>query len=349
MIVRILANLAIILVNFYVLIKLKGNLLPQRKQSILEILSYVLIQTIVGLFMVATAPVILGVRFDFRIILYIMMNKYLGPKITVPTIVLLSLSRLFFTSYLSLFYNLLMMVILIVTLPRLFRWSKRYFNELGQLMVVNDIYLLILCPMYVFSMGDIRQGLLVTSVILLASTAFIIVIHYVSKDIEKMFELAVIDNLSSLFNSRQLHLDMANLSEHTSGYALLIIDIDDFKKYNDQFGHLLGDEVIRRFSSALRQAVDNQGQAYRYGGEEFVVIIQDPQGKIAYKVAQAVRDAVRALAIPCDTSGRQAIHVTASIGIAYQWKAESLLDTFGRADNALYTAKITGKDRIIIG
>lgn len=349
MIVRILANLAIILVDFYVLIKLNGGFLPQKKLGYKDCWSLILIQTIVGLFMLITAPMISGVRFDFRIILYVMMIKYLGSRVTLPTVLLLGMSRLYFESNLSIPLNMSFTLLIVITLPFFYQWTKNHFNELGQLLVLNDIYLIILLPLYIYNMGNLQDAMIVFSVNLLTSSAFIIVIHYVSKDIQKLFNLAVIDSLSTLYNSRQLQEDLVRLSQELGGYALLQIDIDDFKNYNDQFGHLVGDEVIRRFSRVLKEAVGDDFLAYRYGGEEFVVIVKDPEGKIAYQVAKDVRKQIRALSIPCEKSGTQDLTITASIGIAYQWREEQLLNTFKRADQAMYTAKVNGKDQIIIG
>lgn len=349
MIVRILANLAIILVDFYVLIKLNGGLLPHKKQDNKVWLSYILVQTIVGIFMLATAPMIMGVRFDFRIILYIVMIKHLGPKITVPTVFLLGMIRLYFESNLSLILNVSFTLLIALTLPILYDWTKKYFNELGQMWMINDIYLILLLPMYVYNLGNWKDTFVVFSVTLLSSTVFIYVVHYVSNDIRKLFDLAVIDNLTTLYNARQLQKDLAMLSDEPGRYALVIIDIDDFKKYNDQFGHLVGDEVIRRFSKTLKHAVGEQSSVYRYGGEEFVVIVKEQSGRKAYKVAQDVRDQIRGLAIYCENTGENNISVTASIGIAYQWSEEELFNTFKRADQAMYLAKMNGKDQIIIG
>lgn len=349
MIVRILANMAIILVDFYVLIKLNGVLLPHKKQDTKVWLSYVFVQTIVGMFMLATAPMILGVRFDFRIILYIVMIKHLGPKITVPTIFLLGIIRLYFESHLSVVLNLSFTLILIITLPLVYEWSKKYFNELGQLWVSNHIYLIIFLPLYLYSLGNWQDAFIVFSVSLLSSTIFIYVIYYVAKDIRKLFDLAVIDNLTTLYNARQLQKDLATLSDEPGRYALVIIDIDDFKTYNDQFGHLVGDEVIRRFSRTLKNVVGQESSVYRYGGEEFVVIVKEQAGRKAYQVAQEVRDQIRGLSIYSEQTDEYNIKVTASIGIAYQWSEEELFNTFKRADQAMYVAKMNGKDQIIIG
>lgn len=346
MLIKIGANLAIILVNFYVLIKLYNRklsygLLPRRKKGKKLLAMLIAIQTIVGLFMLATAPVIFGVRFDFRIILYIMMNKYLGHRVTIPTIFILSFARLFFESNLSLPLNFIFAVYLMMTLPTFFEWSKKHFNELGQLIVVNNIYLLTLIPFYYLRLAHWRDVVVVGTVVLLASFGFIYIINYVVSDIEKLFALAMRDSLSKLFNTRQLQGDLVSFSSKPTQYGLLIIDIDDFKLYNDTYGHLVGDDVIRQFSRTLSDVVDGAHPAYRYGGEEFVVIIEDKTGKLALDLAQTIQDKVRQLII-----GPESLKLTVSIGVAHRFAGESLMKTFSRADQAMYFAKANGKNQI---
>lgn len=349
LIVRILGNLAIILVDLYILIKLNNNDFPLKKQGPKELAVYILIQTIVCLFMLAMAPMILGLRFDFRVILYILMATYLGLKVTLPTIAIVAIGRLFFSSYLSITSNLIFSAYLILTLPFFLEWSKKYFNDLGQLLVVNDIYLVSLLPFYIYTLGSLQKAFMFFSIALLSSTVFILIIHYVMLDIRKLLNLAIIDNLSDLYNSRRLQEDLSKYSKSDTKYALLMIDIDDFKCYNDLYGHLVGDEVIRRFSLVLKNAVGKDYSAYRYGGEEFVVLVKDQNGKVGYRVAQAFQTRLQDLVIASPMGGEQLITVTASIGVAYQWRDEHLNHTFKRADQAMYTAKHNGKNQIIIG
>lgn len=349
MLVQLLANMAIILVDFYILIKINGGLLSQKTLDFKNWLRYVSIQTFVGTIMLLTAPRILGVLMDFRVILYIMMMRYMGPKITLPTILLVGIGRLFVETNTSIPTNIVFTAVLMATLPFLSKWAGRRFSEFTQVIVINYIYLLMVLPIYMYVLRSWSDALYVFGVVLLSSSVFVTVIRYVSNDVQKLFDLAVMDNLSNLYNARQLQEDLVRLSQDAGGYALVIIDIDDFKMFNDQFGHLVGDEVIRKFSEVLKQAVGQEYKVYRYGGEEFVVIVKDVQGKIAYQVAIDISEKIRNLTIPCEQNGLQHLTVTASIGISYQWKGEQLLNTFRRADQAMYTAKVSGKDQIVIG
>jgi len=83
-----------------------------------------------------------------------------------------------------------------------------------------------------------------------------------------------IDKLTGAFNRRAFDNALVNL-EHADVYSMVFIDIDDFKKFNDQYGHQVGDEVLAKVASVIQSSLRNRDRVYRYGGEEFVVILQD--------------------------------------------------------------------------
>lgn len=165
---------------------------------------------------------------------------------------------------------------------------------------------------------------------------------------QKLAALNITDQLTSLINRRGLDelLSAEWLRAMAAGQRVGVgmVDIDHFKWYNDCYGHLAGDECLRRVAEALQQSLRQKDLVARYGGEEFALVLPEANIAAAAKVAERARSAVEALAIP--HARTDAGVVTVSIGIASQIpvpgnNAESLLD---RADKALYRAKSEGRN-----
>jgi diguanylate cyclase (GGDEF)-like protein len=131
-------------------------------------------------------------------------------------------------------------------------------------------------------------------------------------------------------------------------YCVALFDIDHFKAYNDTFGHLAGDEALRRVAQVLDGSVRTADMAYRYGGEEFLLLLPEQTIGTAMEAVERTRAAVEALALPNPTL-RPSDSVTISAGIA-ESSAASPLDVvawLGRADSALYQAKAAGRNRVV--
>jgi diguanylate cyclase (GGDEF)-like protein len=132
--------------------------------------------------------------------------------------------------------------------------------------------------------------------------------------------------------------------------AILMVDVDEFKRYNDLYGHQAGDEALRRIGAVLHEAGRRPlDVAARYGGEEFVLILHDVTQEHARNLAEQLRDQVAALAIPHAASGAAAV-VTLSIGVAVGQPAigrtpDGLVQL---ADEALYEAKAAGRNRVVL-
>lgn len=162
-------------------------------------------------------------------------------------------------------------------------------------------------------------------------------------------ELAVTDPLTGLYNRRYLdaHLrsTVARAEATDKPVCVLIFDIDHFKDVNDTHGHDAGDDVLREFSDRLRRGVRGIDLVARYGGEEFLLVMPETDRGFAATVAERLRCEVEK--VPFDTRSGS-LSVTVSIGIA-EWQggsdtAEALIK---RADNALYSAKRAGRNRVV--
>lgn len=161
-------------------------------------------------------------------------------------------------------------------------------------------------------------------------------------------DMAMADPLTGLANRRQLEAVLASLAGAESAanpVSALMLDVDHFKRFNDEFGHEAGDEVLRAVGAALSDATRGGGLAFRYGGEEFVVLMPGLDCDRAANRANEIRSRVAALDVRLD--GRALGPVTVSIGVAAapdHGPVEGLVQT---ADAALLRAKGAGRDRVV--
>lgn len=156
------------------------------------------------------------------------------------------------------------------------------------------------------------------------------------------------DALTQLPNRRRLEADLAVEWERAQRYGrpltFLMLDLDHFKRLNDEHGHLAGDAVLRAVARALRQELRTTDTAYRYGGEEIAVLLRETDLATAQVIAERLRAVVADVVVP-DVPAR----ATASIGVAH--RTDEMLepaDLVGAADAALYTAKRSGRNRIAL-
>ncbi len=166
----------------------------------------------------------------------------------------------------------------------------------------------------------------------------------------KLDALAQTDALTGLPNRRSFaeQADRLIVQHHRAGSVLsvVMVDVDHFKRINDEFGHHGGDVTLRAVAQALRGALREQDIVARWGGEEFIALLPDTDGPGAVHVAETLRQAVAALNVVHDTA---AIRVTASFGLAVHDGKASLEATTSRADAALYRAKRDGRNRVAVG
>jgi len=141
--------------------------------------------------------------------------------------------------------------------------------------------------------------------------------------------------------------DIVRSSDNASA-TLIMLDIDHFKRINDNFGHLVGDRVIRYLSALLTQVVGNEHHIARYGGEEFAIVIKNKPIELSQKFAEKIRVAMSNSKLQRKDSGESIGKVTISAGIASLKAGDTVDDFIGNADKALYEAKETGRNKIII-
>jgi diguanylate cyclase (GGDEF)-like protein/putative nucleotidyltransferase with HDIG domain len=152
------------------------------------------------------------------------------------------------------------------------------------------------------------------------------------------------DGLTTLYNHRHFHerieQEIARASRFGTTFSLILLDLDLFKAYNDIYGHLAGDQLLKKIGRLIQGAIRGVDLAFRYGGEEFAIILPETRLDDAFRVAERIRKSIES------NSSFREMPVTASVGIA-SWPNDGIMkeEIVNRADTALYHAKQTGRNR----
>jgi diguanylate cyclase (GGDEF)-like protein/PAS domain S-box-containing protein len=163
---------------------------------------------------------------------------------------------------------------------------------------------------------------------------------------KKYKELSITDDLTGLFNQRhlynQLRAEIDRIQRYKHPLALLLLDVDNFKIYNDTYGHLAGDKVLAKLGQVIRNSIRKTDSGYRYGGEEFTVILTETRGQDAVVAADRIRKRFADeifFPVPLEP-----VRVTVSVGIAGYRDGEEIASFVKRADQNMYEAKRKGKN-----
>ena len=166
--------------------------------------------------------------------------------------------------------------------------------------------------------------------------------------LKKLKKLSITDGLTNLYNSRHFYNQLKSEVDRSTRYnhplTMLILDIDHFKGYNDSYGHLEGDQVLRRLGQVIKLLLRKMDSAYRYGGEEFTVILPETDSEEALNVAERIRKAVKGIVFVPEPGIET--FITISIGMTAYCPPEDLTAFIQRADKALYGSKEDGRDKV---
>ncbi|MDL2123148.1 MAG: diguanylate cyclase [Deltaproteobacteria bacterium] len=164
----------------------------------------------------------------------------------------------------------------------------------------------------------------------------------------RLQDLAITDGLTKLYNSRYFYKQLDSEVDRSKRYnhplSLLFLDIDHFKHYNDTYGHLEGDKVLARIGKAIKSCLRKMDTAYRYGGEEFTVILPETSRGEVMTVAKRIKDAMENEKFS-PRSGKS-ISITISIGATEYCHGERISTFVQRADKAMYLSKQRGRNQI---
>jgi diguanylate cyclase (GGDEF)-like protein/PAS domain S-box-containing protein len=161
-------------------------------------------------------------------------------------------------------------------------------------------------------------------------------------------ELSIIDDLTQLFNSRHFYAQLEREMERSNRYdqplALLMLDLDKFKDFNDTYGHIEGDQVLSRIGQVVKRCLRETDSAYRYGGEEFTIMLPMTTSEEGIVIAKRIQTELRKEAF-FPVLGQE-VYMTVSIGLAQYKPKEEMKAFVQQVDQLMYQAKKNGRDRI---
>jgi diguanylate cyclase (GGDEF)-like protein len=213
------------------------------------------------------------------------------------------------------------------------RYSENHDTEMLRLDMLQFVVIAITFPWLVFIGGRVKQ-----------LQRNLLDVNIKLEDIE---EKARHDDLTGVYNRRALMVAMEESKQRANAsgepLSICVIDLDHFKRYNDEFDHLTGDRVLQAFAQAVRDGLRSTDVFGRYGGEEFVQIMPYTALAGAMLDAERLRNRISTLDIPFTRSMGP---LTVSVGVAQYRLGETIVQTFARADEALYKAKQLGRNRV---
>lgn len=166
--------------------------------------------------------------------------------------------------------------------------------------------------------------------------------------LEELNRLAITDDLTKLFNSRHFYQRLKDEINRSRRYqiplSLLLLDIDFFKNYNDNYGHLEGNKVLQELGKTIYTCLRSMDTAYRYGGEEFTVLLPQTNSAEAITVAKRIKESVAKLNFY--PKENETAHITVSIGVAEYRHGDASEIFVKRADQAMYKSKENGRNKV---
>jgi len=175
-------------------------------------------------------------------------------------------------------------------------------------------------------------------------------IQSLSKQLEETEKEVLLDSLTGLNNRKAFDIKLNDLCEkfnqNEGFFSVAMLDIDYFKKFNDQYGHQVGDEVLRIVGSHLKENLKGKDFPSRYGGEEFIVLLPNTKLDKAYIVAEQLRKNISGKGLKIKKTGQSLGNITVSVGVSEIRAGDTAISVVERADAALYLAKDSGRDNV---
>jgi len=282
------------------------------------------------------------------------MNKQLkDPSLTLVQMIIATFWIMVIVYYADSARSMVLLVYLVVFVFGLFKLNVWEFLFLSAFAVVN--YSLVILLLYKINPGLISKIDLLNIVILaLVLPWFSLVGGYITKlrsqvshALATIEKLAIIDDLTQVFNRRQMYKILehqkAMVDRGVHPFSICIFDLDHFKRVNDTYGHTAGDIVLKTVAQETQANLRNIDHIARYGGEEFILILTNSEKDQAVICAERIRRKVKDLAfenMPDD------FRITISVGVTEYQASEVIQDAINRADTALYRAKAAGRDKV---
>lgn len=266
LVVNTLANLGAIIINIYLLFKVSDGFVGQGTFKAKQIAAAIVCETVVGMLLMNFSYVVYETRFDLRFLLYAFSMKYLGWKVTVPTMFNLALGRFLFEVSKSSWLNLYLSFFLMVTLTFLHAWAKRRLSDKQEL-ILSITYLIVISFLFgCYLTGDIQKTTLIYIVYGILAYTLAFFLYSILNDMQRILALVKIDDLTQLNNFRKFQEDRQRLDTTEVDLSIALIDIDHFKNYNDRYGHRAGDVILQEIARIFSTYCTASNPVYRIGG-----------------------------------------------------------------------------------
>ena len=341
----LLANIGIIFLAFYLHLRSRLGATHQENGNIAYFIKYILLEVLLGMILLSFSTVIMGIRYDFRFLMFCFSAKFLDWKITSSSILLIGIIRFLWGSAEIAQINLIVSVVMAITLPLMVRYLKNKLSDLPQLLLLVTYCIF---PSIMVTNHIIADKSLVLSISLILFTsgyAATFMMHYVISDLYSLIAFATTDHLTTLKNVRTFNGKLTEIERKKQPVTVAMIDIDRFKDYNDSFGHDGGDALLKQLGQVLNGLSRPDIDFYRVGGDEFGVIINQATPGEAEAFLVDLQKRVAEWDFPI-VSG-ESLRITLSVGIAHSCSGETIKKTLSRADMALYEAKKDGRNKVV--
>jgi diguanylate cyclase (GGDEF)-like protein len=281
-------------------------------------------------------------------------KKFKDPSLTLLQMVIATFWAMVVVYYADSFRSVALILYLVVFVFGVFRLKVWQFLFLSAFAMVS--YAAVILLLYKIHPESINTKIDVLNIVVLAVVLpwFSLVGGYitklrtqVSKALSTIEQLAIIDDLTQVFNRRQMYKilnDQKALGDRgIHPFSICIFDLDYFKIVNDTYGHSAGDIVLKTVAQEAQKNLRDIDHIARYGGEEFILILTNLETREAMVCAERIREMVKELVFENMT---EKFRITISVGVTEYQSGEFIQDAINRADKALYRAKENGRDRV---
>ncbi|UWG95836.1 GGDEF domain-containing protein [Dehalobacter sp. DCM] len=284
---------------------------------------------------------------------YVMLKKPKDPAFAIRSVLVYAMSMYLIHEYIAVHFapvdlifevfDIVLITFGLFVIPN--RWVENVCTS-----VILTIILVVLSP---FTMPGMAEGTKVMITIYLFSQILVVSILMHRINVQKrqnylqqlrLEALARTDALTNTPNRAACDRTLKNLCTSHAGFSLILFDIDDFKQINDNYGHIIGDDVIIRIVNAVKNIVRQDDIVARWGGEEFIIILPGTSLDIAMEIANRTNEFLSTI-----RHGIVTERVTASFGVTEVKAGDDTKSIINRADKLLYLAKEFGKNRVIAG
>lgn len=345
MLVNLFVNVGIMLAAIYIYFSINSSTTRYQEDTWRQYVISTLCISSVGILQMVFSIVLSDIRLDFRGLLLAIAFKYFDLKTALSSLVILTLARFIWGTNDVALINLYNGFYLLISLPLLLHIMKERLSDSKQLIILVANTTLTTTVPTLFLVKDSQLLIQVITILWAVNFLLLFFSKLIIDDMSRMVDIINYDCLTNLNNQRRFQEDLKIIDKIDDSVSIALIDIDHFKQYNDQYGHEVGDAVLKKFATLLKGFIGDQANAYRVGGEEFVLIITRKSHEEAEELVHQLHEMILNtpfLEIEQDTILRP----TLSIGLAHRELPEKVLDTYRRSDQAVYYCKRNGRNQV---